>query len=130
MTTLRHFESQQERAREARYEARALRDLHGTATCGLPMEWNSYRYGTRQVPTHVAARIADQYLVWADEYDAIAEAIERSLERALTPVPDVPECPSCGDPIADGSGVYVRTDGSWRHEDCFPQPDDAGREGT
>lgn len=83
MTALVKFERDQQRARDARRQAAYLRDLHGTATCGLPMQFTGIHYGNRQVWQSVAMRVADMYLVWADEYEAIAGEIERSLESSL-----------------------------------------------
>lgn len=82
---MKTFEMQQDRARAARREAAQLRRLHEIATCGLPMKIAGYHYGNAQVAPHIALRIADQYLVWAVEYDAIAEQIEAWLVASLTP---------------------------------------------
>lgn len=61
------FQADQERAREARREAETLRGLG------------------RLVPDHIASRVADMYLVWAAEYDAIADEIEADLAARLQP---------------------------------------------
>lgn len=83
MSALSEFESNQSRAREARREAKYLRDLYRIATCGLSMKFNSFGYGTREVPEHIARRVSDSYLVWAAEYDVIADRIEGELRDAL-----------------------------------------------
>ncbi|WP_454151907.1 hypothetical protein [Microbacterium lacticum] len=44
---------------------------------------NWINYGTHRVSTSTALRVADQYLVWAAEYDAIAEKIEAELGLAI-----------------------------------------------
>ena len=82
---MRRFEDQQRRAGAARDEAKALRSLHETATCGLGMQY-PFHYGTRGVQDHIARRVADTYIVWADEYDAAAEAIEENLVELLKAV--------------------------------------------
>jgi hypothetical protein len=83
------YEQLRERATEARQQAESLRDLREIATCGLHMEYqhwhnhdreNRVNYGTYRVPAHIALRVADQYLVWAHEYDEIARAIEGQME--------------------------------------------------
>lgn len=76
---VRNLELAQERARDARREAEYLRDLYGTATCGLPM-----KYGTRTVPKHIGMRVAAQFPIWADEYDAIADKIDADIEARLS----------------------------------------------
>jgi hypothetical protein len=91
MSKLATFEYNQTRAREARRQAHELRELHKIATCGLTMQYAGIHYGTRGVPVHFAARIADMYLVWAAEYDAIADGIEADLQSALDPEPHVSE---------------------------------------
>jgi hypothetical protein len=80
---LTEYDRERARAKAAREEARYLRDLHRTATCGLPMKYTGIHYGTAEVRIHIAARVADQYLGWADEYDAIADAIEEKLTARL-----------------------------------------------
>lgn len=83
MTELDEFDRNRQRARDARYEAESLRALHKTATCGLGMKYTGIHYGNARVPDHIASRIAGEYLVWAAEYDAIAEEIEAGLQRSL-----------------------------------------------
>lgn len=80
---IRSFEYDQRRARDARSEARQLRDLYQTATCGLRMQHNGIHYGTREVPSYISRRVVDCYLLWADEYDAIADEIEADLASRL-----------------------------------------------
>ena len=86
------FDRERQRARGARQEARKLRELHGIATCGLDAKYahhhrheseNWINYGTYRVPTSIALRMADQYLAWAAEYDAIADRIEAELGLAI-----------------------------------------------
>jgi len=76
MSTQR-FEYKQEQAREARFQAAELRDLHLTATCGLDMK---IQFGSRSVPRHIAMRVADQFPIWAAEYDAVADRLEAEME--------------------------------------------------
>ena len=57
----------------------------------VPVEYGAtvVNFGTYTVPKHIALRLADQYLIWAAEYDAIADQIEAELATALTtPIPD------------------------------------------
>lgn len=91
-TLLDVFDRERKRARDAREESRRLRELRDIATCGLDMKYahhhrheseNWINYGTYRVPTSIALRVADQYLVWATEYDAIAEKIEAELALAI-----------------------------------------------
>ena len=84
MTEIAEFEVNQNRARAARVEARELRELNKIASCGLGMKYTGIHYGNHSVGLHIASRIADQYLTWADEYDAIASEIESGLVAALT----------------------------------------------
>lgn len=81
--TIHTYELQRGRALAAREEARYLRDLHKTATCGLPMELHHFHYGTREVRPSVAARVADSYLQWAAEWDELAERIEADMAAML-----------------------------------------------
>lgn len=81
-STVRAFEYKQQQAREARRQASDLRGLHKTAKCGLDIRIN---YGTRSVPKHIAMRIADQFPIWADEYDAVADRLEREMQQMLVP---------------------------------------------
>lgn len=71
------YEYKRDQAKTARQQARDLRSLHGTATCGLDIQIN---YGTRYVPRHIAMRIADQFPIWADEYDALADRLETEMD--------------------------------------------------
>lgn len=88
MSNLRELNYDQGRARAARTEAAELRDLYATATCGLEMQYRGVHYGTCGVPQHISVRVAEQYLVWADEYDAIADGIERRIADALVYRPE------------------------------------------
>lgn len=81
MSILDSFDRDRQRAREARRQARELRDLHAISKCGIDLRLN---YGTKHVPQHIAMRIADQFPIWADEYDAIADQIEHDLEAKIT----------------------------------------------
>lgn len=75
------YEYKREQAQIARRQARELRDLHLTAKCGIDIRIN---YGTRAVPRHIAMRIADQFPIWADEYDAVADRMEAEMAAMLT----------------------------------------------
>ncbi len=81
--TIHAYEHQRERARAARDEAAYLRELHGIATCGLPARISGYHYGTSEVKPSIAMRMADMYLVWADEYDDLADQIEAAMAGML-----------------------------------------------
>lgn len=76
------YEYKREQASTARAQANDLRDLHLTAKCGLDIHIN---YGTRYVPQHIAMRVADQFPIWADEYEATAERLEAEMEAMLAP---------------------------------------------
>ncbi|WP_144834083.1 hypothetical protein [Microbacterium sp. BH-3-3-3] len=86
------YEEARGRAQEARRQAAQLREMYGIATCGLAMKYqhrhahdgeNYVNYGTFTVPTHFALRVADSYLVWAEEYETEAARIEESLAAML-----------------------------------------------
>lgn len=81
--TIHTYEVERERARVARAEAAYLRELHGIATCGLPTKFTGYHYGIAEVKQSVAMRMADTYLVWAAEWDEIAERIEAGMVQML-----------------------------------------------
>ena len=83
MNTLALLDAARERARAARRQAEYLRELHGIATCGLPMKFTGYHYGNHEVEQAVAMRVADLYPVWAAEYDAIAASIEAQIEEVV-----------------------------------------------
>jgi hypothetical protein len=78
--SIRNYEYKREQALTARREAEELTDLHLTATCGLDLRMN---YGTRNVPAHIARRIANSYPIWAAEYLAIAERLENEMEAMI-----------------------------------------------
>ena len=84
-TSVRAFEYKQEQARVARQEASELRELHFIANCGLDIRIN---YGTKYVPQHIAMRIADQFPIWADEYEALAARLDRDMQQMLGAAPD------------------------------------------
>ena len=84
MTNLTTYEYKREQARTAQRQAADLRDLNGVSRCGLDIQIN---YGTRYVPRHIALRIADQFPIWADEYEAIAKRLEAEMESMLSPEP-------------------------------------------
>lgn len=79
--SIRDYEYKQEQARQARQEARELREMHKIANCGLAMR---IQYGTYDVPKHVAMRVADQFPIWADEYEAVASQIESEMEAMFS----------------------------------------------
>lgn len=54
-----------------------------------------------------------------------AEHARIAVAAAARRIDEAHECPTCGDPITDGSGVYVPSDGAWRHEDCAPETHDS-----
>ena len=84
------YEHLRGRLRAARDEASAYRNANRIATCGLAMEYghdhdhrgnqNWVNHGTYRVPHHIALRVADQYLVWATEYDVIADQIKQEMD--------------------------------------------------
>lgn len=79
----REYEHKREQVRKARQEARDLREMHKIANCGLDMK---IQYGTYNVPRHVAMRVADQFPIWADEYDAVADRLEAEMEAMFAGV--------------------------------------------
>ena len=81
--TIHTYELQRGRARAARAEAAYLRELHDIATCGLPAKFTGYHYGTAQVRQSVAMRMADMYLLWAAEWDEVADRIENEMAQML-----------------------------------------------
>ncbi|ONI65647.1 hypothetical protein CSIV_05045 [Microbacterium sp. CSI-V] len=81
--TIHTYELERERARAARDEAAYLRELHRIATCGLPSRFTGYHYGNSEVRQSVAMRMADTYLVWAAEYDDLADQIEAGMAGML-----------------------------------------------
>lgn len=78
--TIAEYEYKREQARIARREAAELRALHLTSKCGLNIRIN---YGTKNVPTHIALRISDQFPIWAAEYEALAEQLEADMASML-----------------------------------------------
>jgi hypothetical protein len=72
----RQYEYKREQAKIARRQAEELRKLHTIANCGLDIRIN---YGTKYVPQHIAMRIADQFPIWADEYDTVADRLESEM---------------------------------------------------
>lgn len=84
---LARYDQERKRATEARRESAYLRELYKIATCGLSMRIAGVHYGNAGVLPHVARRVADMYLVWAAEYDFIAEEIERRLEAQIVGKP-------------------------------------------
>lgn len=70
------YEDKQQQARLARRQASELREMHKIANCGLEMR---IQYGTYDVPKHISMRVADQFPIWADEYEAIAARIEAEM---------------------------------------------------
>ena len=90
--TIEAYERKREQARQARQEATELRELYEIATCGLGMRYRHnhdhterqvINHGIYEVPTRIALRVADQYPIWAAEYDAIAEQIEAEMSAML-----------------------------------------------
>ena len=79
--SIRAYEYKREQARTARYEAKELRELNTISRCGLSIQIN---YGTKYVPRHIALRISDQFPIWADEYEALADRLEAEMESMLT----------------------------------------------
>lgn len=75
-----NYEYKREQAKTARYEAAELRDLNSVARCGLDLQMN---YGTKYVPRHIVMRIADQFPIWAAEYEALADRLEAEMEAML-----------------------------------------------
>ncbi|WP_217182667.1 hypothetical protein [Streptomyces sp. AC495_CC817] len=78
----REYEQKQDQARLARRQASELREIHRIANCGLDMK---IQYGTYNVPRHIAMRVADQFPIWADEYDDVADRIESEMEAMFAP---------------------------------------------
>jgi len=76
------YEYKREQARVARREANDLRDLHAVSKCGLDIQIN---YGTKYVPRHISLRISDQFPIWADEYEALANRLEAEMESMFLP---------------------------------------------
>ena len=118
MSAVAAFEAKQEKARRARSEAAELRRLHGIATCGLDMRYRHehhhtgptyINHGTYTVPDRIALRVADQYPIWAAEYDAIADRIDAELAAALA-VRTLPETTADGMFAIIGDVQYVRVD--------------------
>lgn len=79
--TIKEYEYKREQARTARQEAAELRELHLIAKCGLDLRLN---YGTKHVPRHIEMRVADQFPIWADEYEDVAARLEAEMEAMLT----------------------------------------------
>lgn len=88
----RRYEDLRGRAQEARRQAAQLREMNKIATCGLTMEYqhqhvhereNYVNYGTYRVPSHFALRVADTYIVWAEEYETEAARIEEQIAAML-----------------------------------------------
>lgn len=77
----RIYEYKQEQAKLARSQAKDLRKMHEIASCGLNIKIN---YGTYYVPQHIAMRIADQFPIWAAEYDAVADQLEAEMESMFS----------------------------------------------
>jgi hypothetical protein len=75
------YETKRERALIARHEAAELRELHAISQYSLDRRLS---YGTKHVPRHIALRIADQFPIWAAEYDAAADQIEADMESMFT----------------------------------------------
>lgn len=73
----REYEYKQQQAKLARRQASELRKMHKIANCGLDMR---IQYGTYNVPPHISMRVADQFPIWAAEYEATAERIEAEME--------------------------------------------------
>lgn len=78
--TIAAYEYKREQAKIARRQAKELRELHRVSKCGLDIKIN---YGTKYVPRHIAMRISDQFPIWADEYDAVADRIEAEMAAML-----------------------------------------------
>ena len=83
MSDASRYEYKREQARIARDQAKDLRNLHRIAKCGLDLRIS---YGTKYVPRHIELRIADQFPIWADEYDAVAEKIEKEMDAMFSKV--------------------------------------------
>ena len=81
--TVAQYEELRVKAEWAKSEAVVLRDLYKTSTCGLPMKYRGFHYGTHEVPTRIAARVSDMYLAWADEYEELANHYEIQMARML-----------------------------------------------
>lgn len=81
--TIAQYEELRVKAERAKSEAVVLRDLYETATCGLPMKYTGVHYGTSEVPPRIAARVADLYLAWAEEYEELANHYEIQMARML-----------------------------------------------
>lgn len=80
--TVQQYEYKREQARTAREQAKELRELHLISKCGLDIKIN---YGTKYVPRHIALRISDQFPIWADEYDAVADRLESEMSEMMKP---------------------------------------------
>jgi hypothetical protein len=78
--TIQAYEYKREQARTARREAAELRELHSVAKCGLDLKLN---YGTQYVPRHIELRVADQFPIWAAEYEAVADRLEAEMAAML-----------------------------------------------
>ena len=78
--TIAAYEYKRKQAKIARRQAHELREMHGIANCGLDIRIN---YGTFNVPQHIAMRIADQFPIWAAEYEDLADRIEGDMSRML-----------------------------------------------
>jgi len=76
-----NYEYKRKQAETARYEAADLRELNTISRCGLDIRIN---YGTKYVPHHIALRISDQFPIWADEYEALADRLESEMESMFT----------------------------------------------
>lgn len=79
--TIEAYEYKREQALTARREAAELRELHKIAKCGLDLHLN---YGTKYVPRHIEMRIADQFPIWADEYERVAVRLKEEMAAMLT----------------------------------------------
>jgi hypothetical protein len=84
VTGISAYENKREQARTARYQAKDLRELNTISRCGLDIRIN---YGTKHVPHHIALRISDQFPIWADEYEAIADRLEAEMQSMFSPEP-------------------------------------------
>lgn len=78
--SVQQYEYKREQAKTARREAAELRELHKIAKCGLDLRLN---YGTKYVPRHIEMRVADQFPIWADEYEAVADRLEAEMQAML-----------------------------------------------
>jgi len=78
--TIAAYEYKREQVQIARRQAADLRNLHTISKCGLDIRIN---YGTKHVPQHIALRISDQFPLWADEYDGVADQIEAEMAAML-----------------------------------------------